>query len=87
MYPGTARARVCRIPLSFDQMDIPSVLFLTHYLPDDSEENQNIKYASLILGQNGIWGDLLSYRKKESKRISKLLTLYNKFDMISPKVH
>ena len=34
VYPGAARTWICREPLSFDKW-IPSVLFLTHYLPDD----------------------------------------------------
>lgn len=58
-YPGPARSWICRAPLSYDKW-IPSVLFLTHYLPDDPYDNQSISVASLILGQNGIWGDLLS---------------------------
>lgn len=33
-YPGPARAWICRSPLTYDKW-IPSVLFLTHYLPDD----------------------------------------------------
>jgi alpha-galactosidase len=57
-YPGAARTWICRTPLTFDKW-IPSVLFLTHYLPDDPYENQSIAVGSLILGQNGIWGDLL----------------------------
>jgi alpha-galactosidase len=57
-YPGAARGWICRTPLTFDKW-IPSVLFLTHFLPDDPYENQSIAVGSLILGQNGIWGDLL----------------------------
>ncbi len=57
-YPGAARTWICRTPLTFDKW-IPSVLFLTHYLPDDPYENQSMAVGSLILGQNGIWGDLL----------------------------
>jgi len=56
-YPGQARTWVCRTPLTFDRW-IPSTLFLTHYLPDDPEQSQEVNVASLILGQNGIWGDL-----------------------------
>lgn len=55
--PGPARAWICRHPLAYDRW-IPSVLFLTHYLPDDPEESRRINLASLVLGQNGIWGDL-----------------------------
>jgi alpha-galactosidase len=56
-YPGPARDWICRSPLVFDRW-IPSTLFLTHYLPDDPENNQRLSLASLILGQGGIWGDL-----------------------------
>lgn len=56
-FPGQARPRVCRSSLSYDRW-IPSVLFLTHYLPDDGPDNQHTAIASLILGHNGIWGDL-----------------------------
>jgi alpha-galactosidase len=56
-YPGPARSWICRTPLTFDKW-IPTSLFLTHYLPDDPYDNQSISLASLILGQNGIWGDL-----------------------------
>jgi hypothetical protein len=44
--------------LTFDKW-IPSTLFLTHYFPDDPQQWQEVDVASLILGQNGIWGDLL----------------------------
>jgi alpha-galactosidase len=57
--PGPARAWFVRAPLSYDKW-LPSVLFLSHYLPDDPKGSQMTNIASLILGQNGIWGDLLS---------------------------
>jgi alpha-galactosidase len=56
---GPARTWIARSPLTFDKW-IPSVLFLTHYFPDDPQQWQEQSVASLILGQNGIWGDLLS---------------------------
>jgi alpha-galactosidase len=58
-YQGQARTWVARSPLTFDKW-IPSVLFLTHYFPDDPQQWQEVDVASLILGQNGIWGDLLN---------------------------
>jgi alpha-galactosidase len=58
-YQGAARTWIARSPLAFDKW-IPSILFLTHYFPDDPEQWQQVDVASLILGQNGIWGDLLS---------------------------
>jgi alpha-galactosidase len=51
------RAGLCRGALRYDRW-IPSVLFLTHYLPEGSADAQLVNVASLILGQNGIWGDL-----------------------------
>ncbi len=62
-YPGPARDWICRGPLVFDQW-IPSTLFLTHYLPDDPEGNQMLSLASLVLGQDGIWGDLPAISEK-----------------------
>jgi len=75
VWPGPARGWVCRTPLSFDKW-IPSVLFLTHYLPDDPESSQIINIASLILGQNGIWGDLLNVSEEGVARFGHLLGLY-----------
>jgi alpha-galactosidase len=56
-HQGPARSWIARTPLDFDKW-IPSVLFLTHYFPDDPRQWQQVSVASLILGQNGIWGDL-----------------------------
>jgi alpha-galactosidase len=62
-YPGPARGWICRSPLIYDKW-IPSALFLTHYFPDDPYSNQANTFGSLILGQNGIWGDLPSISEK-----------------------
>lgn len=75
VHPGAARTWICRTPLTFDRW-IPSVLFLTHYLPDDPAESQLVNIASLILGQNGIWGDLLAISDEGIERFGKLLGLY-----------
>ncbi|MGB2613339.1 MAG: alpha-galactosidase [Phycisphaerae bacterium] len=75
VYPGPARGWICRTPLSFDKW-IPSVLFLTHYLPDDPKESQILNIGSLILGQNGIWGDLLTVSEEGVARFGRLLGLY-----------
>jgi len=75
VFPGPARARLCRKPLGYDRW-IPSVLFLTHYLPDDPESSQAINIASMILGQNGIWGDLPKISKNGVKLYGKLLGYY-----------
>jgi alpha-galactosidase len=74
-YPGPARGWICRSPLTFDKW-IPSVLFLTHYLPDDPSENQSISLGSLILGQNGIWGDLPSISDEGIEYFAKTLNYY-----------
>ncbi|MGE5557255.1 MAG: alpha-galactosidase [Bacillota bacterium] len=75
VFPGPARARLCRAPLNYDRW-IPSVLFLTHYLPDDPKRSQTINLASLVLGQNGIWGDLLSLSEEGAAYLSNVLSLY-----------
>jgi alpha-galactosidase len=74
-YPGPARPRICRTPLGFDKW-IPSVLFLTHYFPDDPESSQIVNLASLILGQNGIWGDLTGVSEEGVERIARIVSLY-----------
>ncbi len=74
-YPGPARTWICRTPLTFDKW-IPTSLFLTHYLPDDPIENQSIAVASLILGQNGIWGDLPNISKEGVDFFGEALSKY-----------
>jgi len=76
-YPGPARARICRVPLSFDKW-VPSVLFMTHYFPDDPQGSQMVNLASLILGQNGIWGDLTSVSDEGIERIARIISLYKR---------
>ncbi|GAC1488756.1 MAG: hypothetical protein NVS1B13_17560 [Flavisolibacter sp.] len=56
--PGPARGWFVRSVLDYDRW-IPSILFLTHYQPDEPRNSQIINIASLILGQNGIWGEIL----------------------------
>ena len=75
VYPGAARAAICRSSLEYDKW-IPSVLFLTHYLPDAPQTSQTINVASLILGQNGFWGDLLSLSDESVKHISSIIHKY-----------
>ena len=74
-FPGPARDWICRSPLIYDQW-IPSTLFLTHYLPDDPESNQMLSMASLILGQDGIWGDLPSISEPGVERFARVLAKY-----------
>lgn len=75
VHPGAPRTWICRSPLTFDKW-IPSVLFLTHYLPDDPISSQDINLASLILGQNGIWGDLPAVSPAGRARFAEILGKY-----------
>ncbi len=75
--PGAPRTWICRSPLTYDKW-IPSVLFLTHYLPDDPRDSQDINLASLILGQNGVWGDLPAVSPEGRARFGEVLEKYKK---------
>ena len=56
-YPGAARPRFCRQGILYDFI-VPSILFLTHYLPEGNDEQKENSFTSLVLGGNGIWGSL-----------------------------
>jgi alpha-galactosidase len=56
--PGPARTWFMRSVLEYDKW-IPSNLFLANYQPDDPVTSQIINLASLVLGQNSIWGEIL----------------------------
>ena len=75
VFPGIARAANARLILDYDRW-IPSVLFLTHFLPDDPEYSQWINIGSLILGQNGIWGDLPAVSPAGVKRFADAISRY-----------
>ena len=77
VYPGSARPRVARTTLDFDRW-IPSVLFLTHYLPDAPRTSQKINLASLVLGQNGIWGDLSVLTQEDRAWFGEALAAYKR---------
>ncbi|HSD66566.1 MAG TPA: alpha-galactosidase, partial [Vicinamibacteria bacterium] len=72
---GPARTWITRSTYGYDKW-IPANLFLTHYFPDDPESSQLVGVASLILGHDGIWGDLLSVSPEGVARIGKLLGLW-----------
>ena len=74
-HQGPARTWIARSPLTFDRW-IPSTLFLTHYFPDDPQQWQEVDVASLILGQNGIWGDLLQVSDAGVASIGSTLARY-----------
>ena len=75
VFPGLARGVAARRTLDYDRW-IPSVLTLTHYLPDDPEYSQWINLGSLILGHNGIWGNLPEVSPAGVERFSTVLTKY-----------
>ncbi|MBD0289428.1 MAG: alpha-galactosidase, partial [Flavisolibacter sp.] len=76
--PGPARGWFVRSVLDYDKW-IPSVLFLTHYQPDEPRNSQIINIGSLILGQNGIWGELL---KTTEKGVALFDTVISKYKTI-----
>lgn len=73
--PGPARGWYTRPILGYDKW-IPSVLLLTHYQPDEPENSQLINIASLILGQNGIWGEILKTSPEGVERFDDILKKY-----------
>lgn len=77
VFPGAARTWICRQNLTYDKW-IPSVLMLTHYLPDDPGESQLVNLASMILGQNGFWGDLPGVSEEGVCRIRGVLDVYKR---------
>jgi len=58
-YPGPVRPRICRQSILYDRY-LPSSLFLTHFLPDKPRLSQINSAAAMVLGGNGIWGDLVA---------------------------
>ncbi len=75
--PGPARTWICRQNLTYDKW-IPSILMLTHYLPDDPISSQLVNLASLILGQNGFWGDLPQISVEGVSFIRSVLDVYKR---------
>jgi alpha-galactosidase len=74
-YPGAARPRVCRQGVKYDEL-IPSILFLTHYFPDPPKLSQDNSIASLVLGGNGFWGDLLALTEEDIEYQAERIALY-----------
>jgi alpha-galactosidase len=72
---GPARTWITRSTYGYDKW-IPSQLFLAHYFPDDPEESQLVNVGSLVLGHDGIWGDLLSVSPEGVARIGKILAMW-----------
>lgn len=82
VYPGPARGWFTRSILTYDKW-IPSVLFLTHYQTDEPRNSEIINIASLILGQNGIWGEILKTSPEGTKLFGAILHIYKqvKYDI------
>jgi len=76
-YPGAARSRICRQGVKYDPV-IPSILFLTHYLPDAPRTSQRNSLAALVLGGNGIWGDLLDLNEEDVDSLGEQLAHYKR---------
>ena len=73
--PGPARGWIARSILDYDKW-IPMSLFLTHYQVDGGLNSVNINVGSLILGQNGIWGDILNLPDENVQLVNTILTKY-----------
>jgi len=73
--PGPARGWIMRSIIDYDKW-IPLNLFLTHYQVDGELNSVNMNVASLILGQNGIWGDILTLPDENIKHVNNILTKY-----------
>lgn len=76
-YPGPARSRVCLKGQNYDTI-APSILFLSHFLPDAPKLSQMNSLCSLMLGANGIWGDLFSLTQEDIRLFGDTLTKYKK---------
>jgi alpha-galactosidase len=74
-YPGQGRTWIVRAPLGLDAW-VPSTLFLAHYFPDGPEDSQILNMASMILGQDGIWGDLLALTPPEIATVAAISSRY-----------
>jgi len=61
--------------LSYDKW-LPSTLLLTYYQTDGSRNSQLINLASLILGQNGVWGNITENSAADVQFIHDVLEKY-----------
>jgi alpha-galactosidase len=73
--PGPARGWFLRSALSYDRW-IPSTLFLSHYQVDEPRSSQILNLASLVLGQNGIWGEILKTSPEGVSYVGEVLAKY-----------
>ena len=73
--PGPARGWFTRPVLTYDKW-LPSTLLLTFYQTDGPRNSQLINVASLILGQNGLWGNILDNSAGDVQFIGDILEKY-----------
>jgi len=73
--PCPARGWFTRSVLTYDKW-LPSTLLLTYYQTDGSRNSQLINVASLILGQNGVWGNILDNSPGDVEFIHGILEKY-----------
>jgi alpha-galactosidase len=72
-----ARNQICRQSLAYDFI-VPSILFLTPFLPDGPSWARRNALASLFLGGNEIWGDLQSLADEEVDELGSLILRYKR---------
>ena len=76
-FPGPARSRICRHGALFDSF-VPSVLFLSHFLPDPPVLSQMNSLCSLMLGSNGIWGELADLSEEDIGLFANTISKYKR---------
>ncbi|MBN2311963.1 MAG: alpha-galactosidase [Candidatus Hydrogenedentes bacterium] len=75
IHPGPARTWFMRSVLGYDKW-IPANLFLANYQADDPANSQLINLASLMLGPNGVWGEILEVSPEGVARFRDVLDKY-----------
>ncbi|WP_170970998.1 alpha-galactosidase [Ilyomonas limi] len=73
--PGPARGWFARSVLNYDQW-IPSILLFAPYMSDEPKNSQTINIASLILGANGLWGELMKVSPEGIAYFNEVLGIY-----------
>lgn len=73
--PGPARTWFMRSVLDYDKW-IPANLIMANYQSDDPESSQYLNLGSLVLGQNAIWGEILTTSQDGVARFNEVLTRY-----------
>lgn len=85
-HPGPARAQVCRQNIRYDRF-IPSILFLTHYLPHGDACSDANNQAALALGGNGIWGYLNEMKPDSVERWARFIKQYKRVRAAATKAY